>query len=155
MIIFSFHVSGTRIPIQLQRNPSTICLIKLFVLQVCVKKTWGRYRSLMDLYYMSSSNVVFVCDTGRMFHTQNKPLVPEWPCIIEVSYIYPPTIPWIPLHFVSGPWTSIVAALDGGRSNIAVCRRHSMVKKTSHATVALRCKFKGWVKRKNLLVVLR
>jgi hypothetical protein len=45
----------------------------------------------MDLYYMSSSNVVFVCDTGRMFHTQNKPLVPEWPCIIEVSYIYPPT----------------------------------------------------------------
>jgi hypothetical protein len=28
-------------------------------------------------------------------------------------------IPWIPLHFVSGPWTSIVAALDEGRSNIA------------------------------------
>ena len=42
----------------------------------------------MDLYYMSSSNVVFVCDAGRMFHTQNKLLVPEWPCIIEVSYIY-------------------------------------------------------------------
>ena len=41
---------------------------------------------------MLSSNVIFVCDTGRMFHTQNKPLVPEWPCIIEVSYIYPPTI---------------------------------------------------------------
>ena len=34
-------------------------------------------------------------------------------------------IPWIPLHCVSGPWTSIVAALDGGRSNIAVCRRYS------------------------------
>ena len=34
-------------------------------------------------------------------------------------------IPRIPLHFVSGPWTSIVAALDGGRSNIAVCRRYS------------------------------
>ena len=33
-------------------------------------------------------------------------------------------IPRIPLHLVSGPWTSIVAALDGGRSNIAVCRRH-------------------------------
>ena len=33
-------------------------------------------------------------------------------------------IPWIPLHCVSGPWTSIVAALDGGRSNIAVCRRY-------------------------------
>jgi hypothetical protein len=24
--------------------------------------------------------------------TVNKPLVPEWPCIIEVSYIYPPTV---------------------------------------------------------------
>ncbi len=23
-----------------------------------------------------------------MFYTVNKPLVPEWPCIIEVSYIY-------------------------------------------------------------------
>jgi hypothetical protein len=33
--------------------------------------------------------------------------------------------PWILLHVVSGPWTSIVAALDGGRSNIAVCRRYS------------------------------
>jgi hypothetical protein len=32
---------------------------------------------------------------------------------------------WFLLHFVSGPWTSIVAALDGGRSNIAVCRRHT------------------------------
>ena len=35
-------------------------------------------------------------------------------------------IPWILLHCVSGPWTSIVAALDGGRSNIAVCRRYSI-----------------------------
>ncbi len=26
---------------------------------------------------------------------------------------------------MSGPWTSIVAALDGGRSNIAVCRRYN------------------------------
>ena len=26
-----------------------------------------------------------------MFYTENKSLVPEWPCIIEVSYIYPPT----------------------------------------------------------------
>ena len=34
-------------------------------------------------------------------------------------------IPRIPLHFVSGPQTSIVAALDGGRSNIAVCRRYT------------------------------
>jgi hypothetical protein len=26
------------------------------------------------------------------YHTRmNKSLVPEWPCIIEVSYIYPPT----------------------------------------------------------------
>ncbi len=40
------------------------------------------------LYYMSSPNVVFVCKAGRMFFTVNKPLVPEWPCIIEVSYIY-------------------------------------------------------------------
>ena len=34
-------------------------------------------------------------------------------------------IPRIPLHFVSGPWTSIVAALDKGQFNIAVCRRYS------------------------------
>ncbi len=42
---------------------------------------------------MSSSNVVFVCVTVecRPCHTLNKTLVPEWPCIIEVSYIYPPT----------------------------------------------------------------
>ena len=32
--------------------------------------------------------------------------------------------PWIPLHVVSGPWTSLVAALDEGRSNMAVCRRY-------------------------------
>jgi hypothetical protein len=32
---------------------------------------------------MSSPNVVFVCKAGRMFYTVNKPLVPEWPCIIE------------------------------------------------------------------------
>jgi hypothetical protein len=32
--------------------------------------------------------------------------------------------PWIPLHVVSGPWTSIVAALDKGQFNIAVCRRY-------------------------------
>ena len=37
---------------------------------------------------MSSPNVVFICKAGRMFYTVNKPLVPEWPCIIEVSYIY-------------------------------------------------------------------
>jgi hypothetical protein len=30
----------------------------------------------------------------------------------------------ISLHVVSGPWTSIVAALDKGRFNIAVCRRY-------------------------------
>ncbi len=39
------------------------------------------------LYYMSSPNVVFVCKAGRMFYTVNKTLVPEWPCIIEVSDI--------------------------------------------------------------------
>ena len=33
--------------------------------------------------------------------------------------------PMISLHVVSGPWTSIVAALDKGRSNIAVCRRYN------------------------------
>ena len=33
--------------------------------------------------------------------------------------------PWILLHVVSGPWTSIVAALDKGQCNIAVCRRHN------------------------------
>jgi hypothetical protein len=31
----------------------------------------------------------------------------------------------ISLHVVSGPWTSIVAALDKGRFIIAVCRRYS------------------------------
>jgi hypothetical protein len=31
----------------------------------------------------------------------------------------------ISLHVVSGPWTSIVAALDKGRFNIAVCRRYT------------------------------
>ena len=35
--------------------------------------------------------------------------------------------PWIPLHVVSGPWTSIVAALDKGQCNIAVCRRYTTV----------------------------
>jgi hypothetical protein len=30
----------------------------------------------------------------------------------------------ISLHVVSGPWTSIVAALDKGRFIIAVCRRY-------------------------------
>jgi hypothetical protein len=35
--------------------------------------------------------------------------------------------PWISLHVVSGPWTSIVAALDKGQSNIAVCRRYKHV----------------------------
>ncbi len=34
--------------------------------------------------------------------------------------------PWISLHVVSGPWTSIVAALDKGRSIIAVCRRYTV-----------------------------
>jgi hypothetical protein len=32
--------------------------------------------------------------------------------------------PWILLHVVSGPWTSIVAALDKGRFNMAVCGRY-------------------------------
>ncbi len=32
--------------------------------------------------------------------------------------------PWIILHVVSGPWTSIVAALDKGQCNKAVCRQH-------------------------------
>jgi hypothetical protein len=34
----------------------------------------------------------------------------------------------ISLHVVSGPWTSIVAALDKGRFNIAVCRRYTLRK---------------------------
>ncbi len=33
--------------------------------------------------------------------------------------------PWIILPVVSGPWTSIVAALDKGQCNIAVCRRYN------------------------------
>jgi len=33
--------------------------------------------------------------------------------------------PMISLHVVSGPWTSIVAALDKGRFIIAVCRRYT------------------------------
>ncbi len=43
------------------------------------------------LYYRSSPNVVFTVDNVKPYHTANKTLVPEWPCIIEVSYIYPPT----------------------------------------------------------------
>jgi hypothetical protein len=34
--------------------------------------------------------------------------------------------PWILLPIVSGPWASFVAALDKGRSNIAVCRQYSV-----------------------------
>ena len=33
--------------------------------------------------------------------------------------------PWILLHVVSGPWTSLVAVHDKGQSKIAVCRRHT------------------------------
>ena len=33
--------------------------------------------------------------------------------------------PWILLPVVSGPWTSFVAELDKGQSNIAVCRRYT------------------------------
>ena len=51
----------------------------------------GDIGAVDGLYYMSSPNVVFVCKAGRMFYTVNKALVPEWPYIIEVSYIYPPT----------------------------------------------------------------
>ncbi len=49
---------------------------------------------------MSSPNVVFICKAGRMFYTVNKALVPEWPCIIEVSYIYPPTVSYLIFPFV-------------------------------------------------------
>ena len=34
--------------------------------------------------------------------------------------------PWILLHVVSGPWTSLVAVHDKGQSKIAVCRRHTL-----------------------------
>ncbi len=51
------------------------------------KNLGGAIGAVDGLYYMSSPNVVFVCKAGRMFYTVNKPLVPEWPCIIEVSYI--------------------------------------------------------------------
>jgi hypothetical protein len=40
---------------------------------------------------MSSSKVVFAMCYCIPYHTENKSLVLEWPCIIEVSYIYPPT----------------------------------------------------------------
>ncbi len=32
--------------------------------------------------------------------------------------------PWILLHVVSGPWTSLVALHDKGQCKIAVCGRH-------------------------------
>ncbi len=44
---------------------------------------------------MSSSNVVFAMYYCIPYDTENKTLVPEWPCIIEVSYIYPPTVPYL------------------------------------------------------------
>ncbi len=59
--------------------------------KITPKKLGGAIGAVDGLEYMSSPNVVFVCKAGRMFYTVNKPLVPEWPCIIEVSYIYPPT----------------------------------------------------------------
>ena len=33
--------------------------------------------------------------------------------------------PWILLHVVSGPWTSLVAVHDKGQCRKAVCRRHN------------------------------
>jgi hypothetical protein len=47
----------------------------------------------MYIYYESSKVVfAFACLFICPYHTKmNKSLVPEWPCIIEVSYIYPPT----------------------------------------------------------------
>ena len=59
--------------------------------KITPKNLGGAIGAVDGLYYMSSPNVVFVCKAGRMFYTVNKALVPEWPCIIEVSYIYPPT----------------------------------------------------------------
>jgi hypothetical protein len=56
--------------------------------KITPKNLGGAIGAVDGLYYMSSPNVVFVCKAGRMFYTVNKPLVPEWPCIIEVSYIY-------------------------------------------------------------------
>jgi hypothetical protein len=47
--------------------------------------------------------------------------------------------PWILLHVVSGPWTSLVAVHDKGQCKIAVCGRHNRcrwhrwpMEKTSH-----------------------
>ena len=73
----------------IQDNPS-IYTVKAFCLclQVYSQKTWGSCGALDGLYYMSSSNVVFVCDTGRMFHTENKTLVPEWPTFTDVYSSY-------------------------------------------------------------------
>jgi hypothetical protein len=40
----------------------------------------------MDCEYMSSLKVVFAVTVCTPNHIKNKSLVPEWPCIIEVSY---------------------------------------------------------------------
>ena len=46
--------------------------------------------------------------------------------------------PMISLHVVSGPWTSIVAALDKGRFNMAVCRRYNYIGAgTKHAPMGI------------------
>ncbi len=42
---------------------------------------------------MSSSDVVFACNTGRMFYTVNKTLVPEWPTFTDV-YSFTVTYNW-------------------------------------------------------------
>ncbi len=40
---------------------------------------------------MSSLKVVVAITVCTPNHIYNKSLVPEWPSVIEVSYIYPPT----------------------------------------------------------------
>jgi hypothetical protein len=51
-----------------------------------------------------------------LYYTENKSLVPEWPCIIEVSYIYPPTKTYMIEDFLHLPPVSLtpVANLELG-----------------------------------------
>ena len=54
------------------------------MLQVYAQKTWGSYSSLMDLYYMSSTKVVFTVRYCTPYDRENKTLVLEWPTFIDV-----------------------------------------------------------------------
>ena len=52
--------------------------------KITPKNLGGTIGAIDGYYCMSSSDVVFACNTGRMFYTVNKTLVPEWPTFTDV-----------------------------------------------------------------------